>query len=64
LINVVAWLTLFVMMVLYVNHERREDDRRWCELLVTLTTNSPPPAPGRGQIIANILENMKRDFNC
>jgi hypothetical protein len=61
IVNVLAWFLLFVLVVVYVNHQRREDDRRWCRLFGALTT---PATTERGQEIARIMEDMEADLGC
>ena len=63
-ISVVAWFLLAVMIVGYVNMERREDDRRWCRLFDALTTDVPPPTTQRAREIAEIMADMKSDLGC
>lgn len=55
---------LIAMGTLYVNYAQHESDQRWCRLMKALTTDSPPPTTARAKEIAEILEQMKTDFDC
>jgi hypothetical protein len=45
---------------------RRESDRRWCELLVTLDTayQAAPPATALGRQVAAAMHRLRAEFGC
>jgi hypothetical protein len=57
------------MTITYVAKARHEDDRRWCELLTTLSQpqpTTPPLTPQevRGRRVAEEINQLRRSFGC
>jgi hypothetical protein len=53
----------------YVAQTRREDDRRWCDLLGTFLTpqpTTPPQTPqeARGRLVTEKIRQLYHEFGC
>lgn len=74
-----AWVTVVLaiasmaaavgLTVAYSAQTRHRDDRRWCDLLSTLTTPQPagPPATAqeeRGRQVTAKIEQLSKEFGC
>lgn len=46
------------------DHERREDDRRWCALLAKLDQPGQPATTERGRAIQRDIHQLRRDLGC
>lgn len=64
---VIASLVVAVGLTIgYVAKARAQDDRRWCDLLGTLTQPQPTAAPQtpQGRQVAAKLQELYREFGC
>lgn len=60
---VVVVLGVGVALVFYVDHEVRQSNQEWCDLLTTL--DSPvPPDNQRGRDVAGKLHTLRINFGC
>jgi len=66
LISFIACIAVAVASVAYSAYVQRQDDQRWCALLVQLTDaqRAAPPATASGREFAAELENLRREFHC
>lgn len=46
------------------DHERREDDRRWCALLAKLDQPGQPATTERGRAIQRDIHQLRLDLGC
>ncbi|MEV4000987.1 hypothetical protein [Actinomadura sp. NPDC049753] len=46
------------------DHERREDDRRWCSLLTRLDQPGQPATTDRGRAVQRDIHQLRRDLGC
>lgn len=64
----VAFIALVSFGILYLNHEMREADQRWCELFIGLDDNyraAPPGSlPPRSQKFADQIRDLRHGLHC
>ncbi len=64
-LSIAASLVLLMAFTVgWTGYQQKVADRRWCSLLATLGTQSPPPTTERGRVIARQVSQLRRSFEC
>lgn len=61
--RVLALVGLIAAGVLYTSHVQRQSEQKWCALL-SILTGGPPSTTERGKVVADALDQLRRDFHC
>lgn len=70
-VNVVCFLALVILGVLYINNVASESERKWCGVVTTLDDSYAAPRPpgspaitATGQRIIDEMRRLRREFGC